>query len=358
MATKINRNDPCPCGSRKKYKKCCGLKETVSITSILEGELVKLQRDIMDFTVDEYGMEIDEHFDEMFGDVFDENEQDLEFYVLTHTLWFTLFVPFEDGETPLQKYIKENSRYIQRARIKEILASWTEARPVAGKLLSYSPNLVELEDTLTGDQIRIKILDDTEEPESKFIFGIIVPFGEEYVFFPDFLDFADGTDTEKVELHFKQTFDESDYEDPTKFLKEEFLQVMFQLQFSTVNFSPEAMDWQEPMHENIAMFFEAEMDRMDAPQPFIDAGILLWHTFCSRKSKRIKKPELYVAALEYLLFTVNPYIQYTVRETATRYGLSESSLKKLVSEMKEVLAYELEELENAMLEGYSEGSGN
>ena len=24
--TKANRNDLCPCGSRKKYKKCCGLK--------------------------------------------------------------------------------------------------------------------------------------------------------------------------------------------------------------------------------------------------------------------------------------------------------------------------------------------
>ena len=25
--SKINRNDPCPCGSGKKYKKCCGLNE-------------------------------------------------------------------------------------------------------------------------------------------------------------------------------------------------------------------------------------------------------------------------------------------------------------------------------------------
>ena len=24
-ATKVGRNDPCPCGSGKKYKKCCGL---------------------------------------------------------------------------------------------------------------------------------------------------------------------------------------------------------------------------------------------------------------------------------------------------------------------------------------------
>lgn len=26
LATKAGRNDPCPCGSGKKYKKCCALK--------------------------------------------------------------------------------------------------------------------------------------------------------------------------------------------------------------------------------------------------------------------------------------------------------------------------------------------
>jgi len=24
----VGRNDPCPCGSGKKYKKCCGIHET------------------------------------------------------------------------------------------------------------------------------------------------------------------------------------------------------------------------------------------------------------------------------------------------------------------------------------------
>ncbi len=24
---KVNRNDPCPCGSGKKYKKCCGIEK-------------------------------------------------------------------------------------------------------------------------------------------------------------------------------------------------------------------------------------------------------------------------------------------------------------------------------------------
>ena len=26
MSEKVGRNDPCPCGSGKKYKKCCGFK--------------------------------------------------------------------------------------------------------------------------------------------------------------------------------------------------------------------------------------------------------------------------------------------------------------------------------------------
>lgn len=30
-STKIGRNEPCPCGSGKKYKKCCGLKHSVKI---------------------------------------------------------------------------------------------------------------------------------------------------------------------------------------------------------------------------------------------------------------------------------------------------------------------------------------
>ncbi len=31
---KVGRNDPCPCGSGKKYKKCCALKQTSSRTRL------------------------------------------------------------------------------------------------------------------------------------------------------------------------------------------------------------------------------------------------------------------------------------------------------------------------------------
>lgn len=33
MTKKVGRNDPCPCGSGKKYKQCCMLKEQESVSS-------------------------------------------------------------------------------------------------------------------------------------------------------------------------------------------------------------------------------------------------------------------------------------------------------------------------------------
>jgi hypothetical protein len=34
MATKIGRNDPCPCGSGKKYKQCCITKSNATSTGM------------------------------------------------------------------------------------------------------------------------------------------------------------------------------------------------------------------------------------------------------------------------------------------------------------------------------------
>src|SRR5690606_16248117 len=35
----VGRNDPCPCGSGKKYKKCCGREEAVDLQQVIDAEL-------------------------------------------------------------------------------------------------------------------------------------------------------------------------------------------------------------------------------------------------------------------------------------------------------------------------------
>ena len=38
---KVNRNDPCPCGSGKKYKKCCGNKKSSHLEGLTPGMRMK-----------------------------------------------------------------------------------------------------------------------------------------------------------------------------------------------------------------------------------------------------------------------------------------------------------------------------
>ena len=38
---RLNRNDPCPCGSGKKYKKCCGAKEQSPVDGLEAGIRMK-----------------------------------------------------------------------------------------------------------------------------------------------------------------------------------------------------------------------------------------------------------------------------------------------------------------------------
>ncbi|OPX02646.1 hypothetical protein B1A75_12120 [Geobacillus sp. LEMMY01] len=44
MAT-ASRNNLCPCGSGKTYKRCCGKKEAVSIESLIDREVAKCMQE-------------------------------------------------------------------------------------------------------------------------------------------------------------------------------------------------------------------------------------------------------------------------------------------------------------------------
>lgn len=44
----VGRNDPCPCGSGKKYKKCHGKENTMDLQEVVETELAIISRRFID----------------------------------------------------------------------------------------------------------------------------------------------------------------------------------------------------------------------------------------------------------------------------------------------------------------------
>jgi uncharacterized protein YecA (UPF0149 family) len=340
ITKKVTRNDPCPCGSGKKYKKCCGAKETVSITALIEREALDLQGQIIDYAMNVYDFYLEEDIEERFEDLETVSEQELEFYQFVHSVWYTLFVPLEDGKTILQRFIEEQGRMVHRSQLREILQSWTKARPIAGRLLDISDNQMIVKDAFTDEIIDIKMLMPMETDSDAFLFGMVVPFGQEQVFFTTAFD-LEASEDEKEERFLQKEFAHSGYDNPVEFLTEGFLELMNEMQYVNMQFTPDDFEWTSPAQKETAELIEKRMQTMDLPPSLIAAGLVLWFDFCQKEPNPSKKPASYAAAIHYIDITVNPLIKLLKKEIAALYQVSVSSLSRAIKEIEEVLADEI-----------------
>src|SRR5690242_15933417 len=182
---KINRNEPCPCGSGKKYKKCCGANDAISITDVLINEMEEMQKQLLHFAFNHFGYEINEDFEILEANLDIENDPDREFYEMIHSIWFSLFEELDDGETIVEQFIKAESGKIKRPKLKSILHTWTNARTIAGRVLDVNDNTLTVEDGFSAEQLEtINLAESIQLEEGSFFIGILLPFEHRYVFFP------------------------------------------------------------------------------------------------------------------------------------------------------------------------------
>jgi hypothetical protein len=73
MSGKIGRNEPCPCGSGKKLKKCCG--EASEVAGFGPGDRERAFHRLEGFVIDQLGAEDDDALEEFWGEWLDEAEE-------------------------------------------------------------------------------------------------------------------------------------------------------------------------------------------------------------------------------------------------------------------------------------------
>lgn len=349
MESKLSRNAPCPCGSGKKYKKCCGQQKTVSITSIIEKEIMALQVQFVQYAIHEFSREIESEFEMRLCELQVDDEEEMEFYAFVHAVWFALFEYLDDEKTILEHFIEARVKLIQRPQMKEILQSWRNPRPIAGRMLNLTSEYITIRDTLTDEVIDIKLLEEVKATDHSFVFAFIVPFGQEWIFFTTLFD-SKGEQDGKEEHFLLSEFSMSGYEDPVEFLTDEFLVLMSDLPIAMTEFSPDDFEWPSEGHKKVANIFEKEMKRMETPNTMIAAGLILWYKFCEYEPRLAKKSETYAAAIHYLNMTVNPLIDITKKEIAGIYHISPSTLGTAIADMEYVLQNELRKLRGLHIE--------
>lgn len=351
---KINRNGPCPCGSGKKYKKCCGANEAVSITNLIDSEIDSLQKHILHFAFYHFGQEIQEDFEDLEEIIQIDTDQEREFYEFIHAIWFILFEGLDDGETIIEKFIAAEAGKIKRPKLRKILQTWTEARTIAGKVLSVENNKVTVADGFTSEELEAIIANvPITVEEGAFFVGILVPYEQNYVFFPSPFDLPDLKPADAF-TYIEASSLESDYDSAQEYLTDFFLEVLSELPMVGNLLDIDEMDWPAPIYKEVADTFKQTMESLDVPAPIVDTGVILWLSFCQKKQKRIQNPKLYVAALHYLVSTIAPLEKtYTQKELAKQYGVSTGSVSSIFTELETVLHQEIAEL-IGMVYGFDE----
>lgn len=141
----IGRNDPCTCGSGKKYKKCCGSKGTDLVEMLVNEELDKV---LMDYFAD---YPKGDHRNEMMRlmrewvirlkDSWEEEhieEAASEFYLFIHhkEIWRT--------------YVSEQLKQVKRESVAAVLQVWDEPFMLLAEITDVEPDMLKVQE-LFGD---------------------------------------------------------------------------------------------------------------------------------------------------------------------------------------------------------------
>jgi uncharacterized protein YecA (UPF0149 family) len=332
---KVSRNEPCPCGSGKKYKKCCGSKDAVSIKEVLNHEIIELQKEARIFALTHYADDIKEDFTDLLEILEDVEGEEKEFYEFVHSFWYILFGTIEEEESIMDEFIRVKMPYISRPRLKSILQSWAEGKAVAGIMTEVTEDQAVIKDTLTGKTYSVSLFGDLHGfEEGNFAFAILLPYGEEYLAFPAIFDLP-KEHAAKFEDYIQYSFEEEAYDNPEEYLAEYLVDLMNNTPKST-SAAPtmDNFDWPSKGTKQVAEIFRDDMIEAGEEPWIIGMGISLWMDYCEKTGKQVKKPDNYVAGLRYLVTTIaDSKENLTQKEFGEKYGINASRVSTYYGEI-------------------------
>ncbi|WP_246476388.1 tetratricopeptide repeat protein [Salicibibacter cibi] len=330
---KIGRNEPCPCGSGKKYKQCCLKKENKVIdiaTKMAAQELEQLNEEL-----EEFAFQYSDRFFALFKDYVRENNWDIdpdyeaEYYVL-FVGWAIFNAPLvEGGETVFQTFLDEQ-RSALRPETKARIDEWVTV-----------PGMYEVIDHIDDDHFKVASLEtgerdvfcdkEDELPEiGNGVVGIFVPFDNNI---NHFLFTYDEFPLEWLQSVYEQYRSDLDLARFSNAMKNEYPFVLYDL-FNDEADPRELIDtyeWASKKHQAvIELLYETNRPIWD--DDLLNFAIEVWQEFCEDENPLVKKEAVFAAALEYLVNMMEGD-EATQKEIAEKYGISPSTLSQRYQEM-------------------------
>ncbi len=163
----VGRNDPCPCGSGKKYKKCCGKEQVVDLQEVISLELEKIMQGFAEEGLDPANYfeleQLTRHWQNALSEVFDQD--------MIETIAYEAYI-FYDRVDIWRKYITRQRKQQKRQRILDTLTSWEKPFYLLAKIQTVEDENFIIRDELTNDIYQFPL--STQAQPGEWLFGLVM----------------------------------------------------------------------------------------------------------------------------------------------------------------------------------------
>ncbi|WP_034764395.1 YecA family protein [Rossellomorea vietnamensis] len=338
----VGRNEPCPCGSGKKYKKCC--ENVVNIDALVSQELDVLQAQLYDFIATAQSAEMEESYHHYLSKM-DLMQADPDIYEMAFVSWYGATQKDADGVRLIERFVDKQLSTVTRPQTAEVLESWKNVRVTAGTVEKLDDSTLRVGEAITEDTLIV-----TEKfgklEENSFFLGLLLPNGEKYLPFAQYFIYP-AIEKAAMEL-VKIRFEQGEFETLHDYLSGQYLEIAdvgFVLYSAEKKKAGKAAATGKTSVESDAAkdSNEASADSIEGVEiwktPEYNEAITSLQTFLTEKGEDKKESELLVAVLEKYFYTERPTIRnpkiYSGAMVDMAKNIDEISIRHVQKELAE-----------------------
>ncbi|SDH99527.1 tetratricopeptide repeat protein [Alteribacillus bidgolensis] len=341
---KIGRNDPCPCGSGKKYKKCCAGKVTALTYS--KEEILYVQQSIYNYVVDHYILELRDYISFLIGDnaldsLRREEEGTLSIIAAAH--W--VLEKRNQEENGLIDEITSLSFW--NAKQRRLLDTWKKTSLFSVCFIEeWGEKELIVQDMINGDTLHVETpLDFTNGPLG-ICFLSLVPAQQHWVMFgmPCFIAPYDEHSVKEAFHNFKKIFEGlvtlskslSFDEDPFAKVLEQYFSLHYDEETEEEDYYINSDLTDE--EKQVMTVFKKHASQELRDEGGLDKAERIWEAYCEVALPIIKKPEAYAASLEYYMSNdVLTVPGATQKALGKKYDVSPNTISKRIQDFDDAL---------------------
>lgn len=330
---KIKRNDPCPCGSGKKYKKCCMGSEAAQDQieeQLYTQELYTIQAQLVEYAMSEHDYKMVTLANELF--IRHNIPKELEETYMHGVFPWAIFHQSVNqwNKTIVKEYIQRYTSTFSTDKVKETVDGWRDAYMSVYLVEECTSNTAVVKEYGDPQPFSILLPDGADLSKGEIIAGIMLPVKDGAMPFIELLKISNDA--------MKTIITKLGEEDKSirTLMHTSFPEVLSEIVKLKDNKSTEEktdLQWAREEDKKVgSLFTEHASDELSSDQR--TDMLTFWRKYSEVEAPSIRKPAIFAAALEYLA-AKEFGVSVSQSALAKKYETSPSSISSKYKAMAE-----------------------